>query len=163
MCCIHWMDYCGNLMGEISLSAEPTYTEQESTCAMHFLHRDSTTFSAPRGSISFDGDKMRAVSCTSAQQTMYFMELRGMTKANSQFEWEVCMRHADGHQSEKESKSFQRRTGNLSMNVALLFFLEICTLKDGGLWFHFVMTYGFLFPVSWFLMRNSSHHRTISV
>ena len=34
----------------------------------------------------FDVDKMRTVSCTSAQHTMYFMELRGMTKANSQFE-----------------------------------------------------------------------------
>ena len=89
MCCIRWMDYCGNLMGEISLSAEPTYTEQEPTCAMHFLHRDANTFSASRGSVSFDGDKMRTVSCTSAQHTMYFMELRGMTKANSQFEWEV--------------------------------------------------------------------------
>ena len=62
---------------------------QESTCAMHFLHRDANTFSASRGSVSFDGDKMRTVSCTSAQHTMYFMELRGMTKANSQFEWEV--------------------------------------------------------------------------
>ena len=118
-----------------------TYTEQESTCTMHFLHWEATTFSAPRGSIPFDFDKMRTVSCTSAQHTMYFMELRGMTKANSQFEWEVCMRHADGYQSEKESKSFQRRTGSLSMNVALLFFFHRCTLKEADLWFHFVMTY----------------------
>ena len=51
------------------------------------------------------------------------------------------MRHADGYQSEKESKSFQRRTGNLSMNAILLFFFHRCTLKEAGLWFHFLMTY----------------------